>query len=95
MKDYKDYCEWCHQADGFSCPKLASTSLPSRSILCALCSRAIALIDIRLACEIARKNRKTIYQWIRTERIKTVLFANGRCLICYSSLFLPADENSD
>ena len=90
----KDYCTWCHQADGISYPALASTFASSRSILCALCSRAIVLIDVRHACEIVGKSRKTIYQWIHTERVKTVRVAGGRQLICYSSLFLPPVENS-
>ena len=87
----ENYCEWCHQADGISYPSLADPQPSSRAVFCAFCARAIMLISIRHACEVVQKSRKTIYQWIETGRAKYIRLADGRRLICYSSLFLPSD----
>jgi hypothetical protein len=88
----KSHCAWCHQADDFVPPGLVPTLIPRHYATCPIYHRQVTLIDVPSACAVVKKSRKTIYQWIKTGRIKTVRLADGRCLICYSSLFLPPDE---
>jgi hypothetical protein len=87
-----DFCSWCHQTDDFSYPSLAPAMKSPKYFTCPTCNRKIALIDIRNACEVVSKSRKTIYQWVSTGLISTVRGANGRLYICYSSLFLPPEQ---
>ena len=90
----KNYCLWCHQADNHQVPPLTSRSapVPDLSLNCPDCQRPISLIDISAACALARKSRKTIYDWIHTGRLRTLRLADDRNLIVYSSLFRPPAE---
>lgn len=90
----KNYCLWCHQADSHPVPPLTSQSVPAPnvSINCPDCLRPIVLIDVSAACSLARKSRKTIYEWIHTGRLRTLRLADDRNLIVYSSLFRPPAE---
>ena len=46
-------------------------------------------IDMEKAAAIAQKHPKTIREWIRKGRVKFLRLADGRYLICYTSLFRP------
>jgi hypothetical protein len=82
----KNYCHWCHQADGFTCPSLTTLS-PELS--CLECQRPIILLNIQETSRIVRKSRRTIYKWIGAGLIQSVPLADDRRLIVYSSLFNP------
>ncbi len=92
----KNYCELCHQADDHVPPQLVigtpSAIYPDCSQTCSACSRKIILIDIKIACQITRKSRKTMYAWIKKGLVTTLLLADMRQLVVYSSLFLPKPE---
>jgi hypothetical protein len=94
----KNYCHWCRQGDGNQSPgllpDLAHACHSIRALACAFCHRQIVLIDIRTACTVLQKSRKTRHQWIKQGRIHTVRAADGRHLICFSSLFLPPVEET-
>jgi len=86
----ENYCLSCHQADDFRYPPLADSQLPNALVmLCEKCRRPIMFIDVEKAAAITQKHPKTIREWIRQGRVKSLRLADGRYLICYSSLFRP------
>lgn len=90
-----NYCLWCCQSDDYQIPLLASPPPNSQSLLCSHCNRPILLVDVDLASSVAQKSRKTIYEWIRLGKVKTVRLADDRLLIYYNSLFRPPPEPDD
>ena len=89
----ENYCGWCHQTDDpLLLPGKRIVLALQKSFACPQCHREIALISLRKAAEIAGVSRKTIYQWINKGLVSTVRIANGRLLICFSSLFKPSSE---
>lgn len=91
-----NYCAYCCQSDDYKIPGLANDPLHlPQSLRCTYCKRAILLVDVERASSVAQKSRKTIYEWIRLGRVKTVRLADGRPLIYYSSIFPPPQEPGD
>jgi hypothetical protein len=84
-----NYCDWCRQGDGILYPGLWSSQYSRRSATCPQCSREIQLIDISSAARLVCKSRQTIYQWIQRRWTRTLRTAQGRKMICYTTLFLP------
>jgi len=86
----KNYCLSCQQADDFQYPSLADSQLSDVVIMsCEECRRPITFIDVETSAAIAQKHPKTIREWIRRGRVKFLRLADGRYLICYTSLFRP------
>lgn len=83
----KNYCEWCHQADDWSCPKIEITPKISDHIRCSKCHRKILLVTITRAARIAGVSTQTIYYWIRKGWINVIVNAAGRKKVCYSSMY--------
>jgi len=86
----ENYCLSCRQADDHQYPPLAD-SKPSDVVkmLCDKCRRPVVFIDVEKAAAIVQKHPKTIREWIRRGRVKFLLLADGRYLVCYTSLFRP------
>jgi len=91
-----NYCRSCQQADGLEYPPLADSKPDdTQSMLCEECRRPILFINVERAATITRKHPKTIREWIRRGRVKTVRLADNRYLICYTSLFRPPLPEND
>jgi hypothetical protein len=85
----KNYCEWCHQADEWSCPNIEVTTKIGHLIHCQKCHREILLVTVSRAARIAGVSNQTIYDWIRKGWVSTVVCAAGRKKVCYSSMYQP------
>lgn len=87
----KKYCPWCCQSDDYQGPRLADGPPENaiQSLLCLCCNRPILLVDVNFAAFITKKSPKTIYEWIKLDKAKTMRLADNRVMICFSSLFLP------
>ncbi len=85
----KNYCEWCHQADDWSCPKIEVRSQIGHLVHCPKCHREILLVTITHAARIAGVSTQTIYDWIRKGWTSAVTSAAGRKMVCHSSLYRP------
>lgn len=83
----KHYCEWCHQAEGHKLPRLHGAV--EVGLHCPECDRLIMLVTLKTACQIVQKNRKTMYQWIKKEWVRTIVLTDKRQMVCYSTLFNP------
>jgi len=85
----KNYCEWCHQADDWLCPKIEITPKIGSIVNCPKCKREILLVTITRAARLAGLSTQTIYDWIRKEWISVVVSAARRQMVCYSSMYRP------
>ncbi len=83
----KNYCEWCRQADDWSCPRIEVTPKTGHLVRCPECHRDILLVTITRASQIAGVSKQTIYDWIRKGWVRVVVCAAGRKMICYSSMY--------
>jgi hypothetical protein len=61
----KNYCEWCHQADDWLCPKIEIPQKIGHPVHCPKCEREILLVTITRAARIAGVSTQSIYDWIR------------------------------
>lgn len=92
----ENYCLSCQQSDDHQYPPLADSHLSDAlPRLCDKCHRPILFIDVKQAAALVRKHPKTIHEWIRKGRVKFLRLADGRHLICYTSLFRPPLSEDD
>lgn len=91
----KNYCEWCHQADDWLCPKIEITPKIGNLVHCPKCNREILLVTVTRAARVAGVSAQTIYDWIRKGWINVVVIAACRNMICYSSLYQPPKPRTE
>jgi len=91
----KNYCEWCHQADDWSCPKIEITPKINDPVQCPNCHRKILLMTITRAARTAGVSTQTIYDWIRKGWISIVVCAAGRKMVCYTSMYQPPKPKTE
>lgn len=56
----KNYCEWCHQADDWSCPKIKVIPKTGGQVYCPECEREILLLMIPPAAQVVGVSKITI-----------------------------------
>ena len=60
---------------------------------CDHCQKAVEFLFIEEAMAVANCSRRTIYNWLKTQKLHRIITISGRTLICKSSLFRPIDKS--
>jgi predicted DNA-binding transcriptional regulator AlpA len=61
---------------------------------CEHCRKAVEFLSIEEAMAVANCSRRTIYNWLKTEKLHRIITISGRTLICKSSLFRPIENST-
>jgi predicted DNA-binding transcriptional regulator AlpA len=65
-----------------------------KQIKCQHCREAVEFLYIEEAMAVANCSRRTIYNWLKTQKLHRIITISGRTLICKSSLFRPIEKSA-
>ncbi len=65
-----------------------------KQYMCEHCKRAVEFLSIEEAMGVANCSRRTIYNWLKSQKLHRITTISGRTLICRSSLFRPIDRSA-
>jgi predicted DNA-binding transcriptional regulator AlpA len=61
---------------------------------CEHCRQAVEFLSIEEAMAVANCSRRTIYNWLKTQKLHRIITISGRTLICKPSLFRPIEKTA-